>query len=58
MASSEPLAAFDACAWFGLCFFSFMQGVMLEDVAAVLRSRFGKSGIEEKASRKKDVAQA
>jgi phosphoribosyl-ATP pyrophosphohydrolase/phosphoribosyl-AMP cyclohydrolase len=27
------------------------QGVALEDVMAVLRSRFGTSGIEEKAAR-------
>lgn len=32
-------------------FFVCLQGVSLKEVAQVLRSRFGTSGIEEKASR-------
>jgi phosphoribosyl-ATP pyrophosphohydrolase/phosphoribosyl-AMP cyclohydrolase len=30
-----------------------LQGVAVEDVMAVLRNRFGTSGVEEKASRPK-----
>lgn len=33
-----------------------VQGVSLEEVSAVLRSRFGTSGVEEKASRKPKAA--
>lgn len=34
-------------------FFSWKQGVPFEDVARVLRQRFGTSGIAEKAARRK-----